>query len=304
MILFFYVWMCLIFGTTFLAIKISVAAGAAPFFSAGLRFFVAGALLFCLMRIKERVPFGLLIRRELFLTGTGLTFGTFATLYWAEQYVASGVAAVLSATAPIMILGMQAFGLKQKMQPSAVIGCVVSIIGVSLLILPSLSLSMNTQWLSGCLAIIAGQVFYAAGTLYARKTKRTTAASPIASNAVQMMHGGLLLFLLSLFTENGQLSSFGQPSFLLSLLYLTFVGSMIGHSLYYYLVTKTNPVFPSTWLYVSPLIAIMIGVLFYQEELVWMTAVGSIIIIAGTILVNAEALKSLAGKRRIARNVQ
>ncbi|MCM3789256.1 EamA family transporter [Domibacillus indicus] len=300
MILLFYVWMCLIFGTTFLAIKLGVDAGASPFFSAGLRFFGAGALLFLLMHIKERVPLVLLVSRDLFLIGTGLTFGTFATLYWAEQFVSSGTAAVLSATAPMMILGMQTFGLKQKMQPSAMMGCAVGIIGVFLLILPNLSLSMNAHWLSGCFAIILGQVFYAGGTLYARRSKET-AVSPIALNAVQMMHGGLLLFALSFFTENEQLSSLSQPVFLLSLLYLTVVGSMIGHTLYYYLVTKTNPVFPSTWLYISPLIAVMAGFLFYGEELSRMTLIGSITIIAGTILVNAEALKSLARKRSLAR---
>lgn len=301
MIIFFYVWMCLIFGTTFLAIKIGVDAGAAPFFSAGLRFFIAGLILFCFMRLKEKVPIRLLVSRDLFLAGLGLTFGTFSTLYWAEQHVTSGAAAILSATAPMMILLMQTFWLKQKMQPSAMIGCTVGIIGVLLLILPSLSLPMNTFWLSGCLAIILGQVFYAGGTLYARKAKEKTASSPLASNAVQMMHGGILLLVLSLFTENIQLSSLSQPSFLFSLLYLIVVGSMIGHSLYYYLVTKTNPVFPSTWLYISPLIAVIIGVGFYQEEMSWMTGLGSVAVIAGTILINAEALKSMLEKKRMAR---
>ncbi|WP_050184252.1 DMT family transporter [Domibacillus robiginosus] len=301
MILFFYVWMCLIFGTTFLAIKMGMDGGASPFFSAGLRFFAAGIILFFLMRIKEKVPFVLLFSRDLFFTGIGLTFGTFATLYWAEQYVTSGTAAVLSATAPIMILVMQAFVSKQKMQPSAVVGCLAGITGVITLILPNLSLSMNVHWLAGCLAIILGQIFYAGGTLYARRTKKTAPASPVASNAVQMIHGGLLLFLLSLFTENGQLSSFSSPAFLLSLLYLTVVGSMIGHTLYYYLVTKTNPIFPSTWLYVSPLIAVMAGFLFYEEKLSSMSVIGSITIITGTVLVNGPVLKLLITRRKLIR---
>lgn len=77
--------MCIIFGTTFLAIKIGVDSGLPPFLSGGIRFFIAGFLLFLIMAVKEKNIMRLLGRKELFLSGVGLTFGTFATLYWAEQ---------------------------------------------------------------------------------------------------------------------------------------------------------------------------------------------------------------------------
>lgn len=89
--------------------------------------------------------------------------------------------------------------------------------------------------------------------------------SPIALNAAQMMYGGVLLFILSLATENV------HPEFLLSyetagsLLYLIVIGSMVGHSLFYWLVAKTNPVFPSTWLYISPPIAVGVGFSFIMK---------------------------------------
>ncbi|CAM4331422.1 DMT family transporter [Paenibacillus tarimensis] len=292
-----YAVMCLIFGTTFLVIKIGVDAGVAPFFAGGLRFFTAGVILFLVMRIKERIPLKLLISRDLLLMGIGLTFGTFGALYWAEQHVSSGMASVLSANGTLMIMLMQTFILGQKLKPAAMAGCMVGILGVLLLILPSLSVSNSSLWLLGCLTIIAGEVFYAGGTLYAQTARERTKTSPLAANAVQMMHGGLLLLVLSLCTEEVRWTAVVQPAFLGSISYLIVVGSIVGHSLYMYLVSKTNPVFPSTWLYVSPLIALTAGAALYQEKLTWLSIIGALTIIAGTVLVNIGALRTIMMRR-------
>ncbi|OAB44449.1 DMT family transporter [Paenibacillus glacialis] len=299
MILLAYGLVCLIFGTTFLAIKIGVDAGAPPFFSAGLRFFLAGAIIFLWMVWKRKASFSLLLRKEMIFTGLTLTFGTFSTLYWAEQHVSSGLAAVLSATGPIMILLLQTTLLRQKAPLYSIYGCIIGFIGVSLLVLPNLSMEFSSLWLIGCVAILIGECFYATGTLYSKKVINSMSeVSPIAMNASQMMYGGALLFILSLATEDV------HPEFLLSfktagsLLYLIVIGSMVGHTLFYWLVAKTNPVFPSTWLYISPPIAVGVGVLFYNETISWITLLGVVTIIAGTILVNAGALRQLILKRR------
>jgi len=294
MVIINYFFMCLIFGTTFLAIKIGVDAGVPPFLSAGLRFFIAGLLLFSFMVWREKTTIRLLFRKEIFFTGIGLTFGTFATLYWAEQYVTSGIAAVLSATGPMMIIVIQTFILKQKGSWKSFIGCVAGVIGVTLLILPSFSLDISPFWMVGCFAIILGEFFYASGTIYSKHViRKFETTSPIALNAAQMMHGGILLIILSFFTENIQLDYLLSPASIGSLLYLTIFGSMIGHSIYYWLVSRTNPVFPSTWLYISPLIAVLLGVIFYHEYISWLTGIGTLTIIVGTVLVNFETLRKL-----------
>lgn len=296
-----YFFMCLIFGTTFLAIKIGVDAGVPPFLSAGLRFFIAGLLLFSFMVWREKTTIGLFFRKEMFFTGVGLTFGTFATLYWAEQYVTSGIAAVLSATGPMMIIVIQTFIMKQKGNWKSFIGCGVGVIGVMLLILPSFSIEISPFWMVGCFAIILGEVFYASGTIYSKHViRKFKTTSPIALNAAQMMHGGILLIILSFLSENIQLNYLLSPASIGSLLYLTIFGSMIGHSIYYWLVSRTNPVFPSTWLYISPLIAVMLGVIFYHEYISWLTGIGTLTIIVGTVLVNFETLRKLFwGKRSV-----
>ncbi|CEH32322.1 transporter [Aneurinibacillus migulanus] len=297
MVIFGYLLMCMIFGTTFLAIKVGIDAGAPPFFSAGIRFLLAGLILFLWMVWKGRARVSLLFRKEMMLTGMGLTFGTFSTLYWAEQYVASGIAAVLSATGPIMILLLQTSILRQKTSASAMLGCFIGFAGVLLLLLPSVSVEVSLLWVLGCIMILIGEVCYSSGALYSKHVMpRFQDTSPIALNAVQMMYGGAMLLILSLFTERVHIESLLTLNAIVSLLYLIVIGSMMGHSIFYWLVAKTNPVFPSTWLYISPLIALGLGVLLYNEVVSWIAGIGVVTIIIGIVLVNIDALRQVIGK--------
>lgn len=297
MIILNYLLVCLIFGTTFLAIKIGVDVSAPPFLLAGIRFFVAGLLLFGWMIWRKKATLSLLLHRDMLLTGIGLTFGTFAALYWGEQYVSSGIAAVLSATGPMMILVLQMIMMRQKPAGRSLLGCIVGLIGVFLIIWPSITLSASIGMFIGSIVILAGEIFYSWGAVHSKRvTQRFPEASPIALNAAQMVYGGLLLLLLSACTEQWHFQSLLSGQALGSLLYLIIIGSMIGHSLFYWLVAKTSPVFASTWLYVSPLVALTIGVLFYGEAITWVTVIGAITIIAGTVLVNLDSLKQLFRK--------
>ncbi len=298
MVILGYIIMCMVFGTTFLAIKVGIDAGLPPFFSAGIRFLTAGAILLTWMVWNRRATFALLLRKEMLFTGIGLTFGTFSTLYWAEQHIPSGIAAVLSATGPIMILLLQTFILRQKASPLSLVGCLIGFAGVVLLLLPSLTVRVSLYFILGCLVILLGEIFYSSGALYSKHViPQFPATSPIALNAAQMMHGGTLLIVLSLFTEQVHLESFANHQAVTSLLYLTMVGSMVGHSLFYWLVSQTNPVFPSTWLYISPFIALCLGVFWYNEVLSLFSLMGGMTIVAGVVLVNVDGLKLIIRKK-------
>jgi drug/metabolite transporter (DMT)-like permease len=292
MILIGYVLMCLIFGTTFLAIKVGVDAGAPPFFSAGLRFFLAGLILFLWMVWKKGAEWSLLLRKEMVFTGMCLTFGTFSALYWAEQYVTSGISAVLSATGPIMILLLQTLVLHKQASMKSIMGCFIGFIGVVILLLPNVSVHMSMLWLLGCIVILIGEISYSMGALYSKHViPRFTNVSSIALNAAQMMYGGILLLILSMITERVHVEGMLKLNAIFSLLYLIVFGSMLGHSLFYWLVAKTNPVFPSTWLYISPLIAMGLGVFLYHEAVSWASLLGVFVILIGIILVNMDTLQ-------------
>ncbi|USB33792.1 EamA family transporter [Paenibacillus sp. YPG26] len=290
--------MCLIFGTTFLAIKWGIDAGLTPFFGGGFRFFLAGLILFGFMVWRRKAPLALLLRKEMMLTGLGLTFGTFATLYWAEQYISSGIAAVLSATGPIMILLLQTIFLRQRTRITAVAGCLIGFAGVALLLLPGITVHTSRFWILASVTILIGEIFYAGGALYSKHVMpRFQGISPIALNAAQMMYGGGGLLVMSFFTEDVHLHSLLEPQAIYSLLYLIVIGSMVAHSIFYWLVARTTPLFPSTWLYISPVIALLLGMLLYHEPVSWNTLAGVLVIISGLILINAPALRQLFGRK-------
>lgn len=296
MVLLGYAIMCLIFGTTFLAIKVGVDAGLPPFFSAGVRFLLAGLILMIWMYARKKVSFSLLLRKETLFIGTGLTFCTFAALYWAEQYITSGVGAVLSATGPAIILLIRALVLKDKVPSISFIGAMIGLVGVALLMLPGLSGQYHALWVIACLVVVLGEFGYASGAVYSKQAaSKLQGSSPIAQNAAQMIHGGWMLLVLSLITERGQIhvESMLNSAAVGSMLYLIVIGSMGGHTLFYWLVSRTNPVFPSTWLYISPIIALVLGWLVYKEPLNLVMAIGAVIILAGVILTNIETLRSL-----------
>lgn len=302
MIMLGYAIMCLIFSTTFLAIKVGVDAGLPPFWSAGVRFFLAGLILMIIMRLRGKASFSVFWRKETLLIGASMTFVTFAALYWAEQYVTSGVGALLSATGPAMVLLIRAVVLKVKVPALAFVGAVIGLAGVGLLMLPGLSGSVHMLWMIACAVVIVGEIGYASGAVYSKKASSDMKhISPISQNAAQLMHGGWMLLVLSLITEHNDihLQAMMSPSAIGSLIYLIIVGSMGGHTLFYWLVSRTNPVFPSTWLYISPVLALIFGWLFYGEPLSWLVAAGAVVVLFGVILTNYESLQSLFRQKQL-----
>ncbi len=300
MIIFNYLLMCAIFSTTFLAIKIGVEAGLPPFLSAGLRFLLAGVIIFLWMVLQRKAKPSLLLRKEFLLIGMTSTFLTFATLYWAEQHVSSGIAAILSATGPMMILMIQSVVMRKNARRSDYWGCAVGFAGVCLLIMPEIAMGSDLIWILSCIAILIGEIGYSVGSLATRKLSFDMPdISPITINAVQMMYGGAALLLLSLFSEQVQWNGMLTLPAIGSVLYLTIVGSMLGHSLYAWLLKATNAFFPSTWLFVSPIIALGLGAFLYGEAISLYSIVGSLFIIGGILILNLPELQA----RRIARRV-
>ncbi|AHC18994.1 MULTISPECIES: DMT family transporter [Paenibacillus] len=291
--------MCIIFGTTFLAIKVGVEAGLPPFLSAGVRFFAAGAILFIAMKLTGKVRWSLLWRKEMLLIGAGTTFGTFSALYWAEQYVSSGIGAILSATGPMMIVILQSVLLRQKTSRITVVGCMISFLGVVLVVLPGLAVQISGLWLAGCLVILLGELCYSGGALYSKRVMDVfRETNPIALNAAQMIHGGWMLLLLSAITEPWSSEGWQYLPAMGSLLYLILFGSMIAHTLFYWLMERTNPLFPTTWLYISPPIAVGLGALLYGEHVSWWMLAGVLLIVTGLILMNNGIIR-LVNRRKV-----
>ncbi|PFK39148.1 EamA family transporter [Bacillus cereus] len=300
MVIFNYILICIIFGTTFLTIKIGIEAGAPPLFSAGIRFFLAGVILIIVFSLKRKHVMPYLLSKRIMCAGFCLTFMTFATLYWAEQYISSGLAAVLSATGPMMILLLQVKRNKTKLQREQLIALIIALSGVICISLPGMYQQFTLIWSIACLVILIGELFYGIGSVRSKEILSDLPnVSPFLINGIQMFYGGIFLLIVSIVTEHPNPVILTSWSILWPILYLIFVGSIGGHGLYYWLLSKTNPVFPSTWLYVSPLIAVITGYIFLGESINPVMGIGACLILIGVFLANRSTLGMYFKQRRL-----
>ncbi|MDG1567485.1 DMT family transporter [Bacillus cereus] len=300
MVIFNYILVCIIFGTTFLTIKIGIEAGAPPLFSAGIRFFLAGIILMIIFKLKRKEIMPHIFSKRIMYAGFCLTFMTFASLYWSEQYISSGLAAVLSATGPMMILLIQAKRNREKLQKEQLVALVIALIGVIFVSLPGMHQQVSFIWSIACIVLVIGELFYGIGSIRSKEILSDLSnVSPFLINGIQMFYGGILLLIASIIVEQPNVTVLTSWSVQWPILYLIFIGSIGGHGLYYWLLSKTNPVFPSTWLYVSPLIAIIVGYIILGEPLNPTMGIGACLILIGVFLANRSTLRTYFKKGRL-----
>ncbi len=285
--IFGYVVMCLIFGTTYFTIKIGLEEGIPPLLYAGLRFFTAGVLVLLFMAWRKQ--FRLLSLREygeLAVLGFLMTTIPFAALFWGEQYISSGTAALLVATAPIFTTLVSVYYKQIQFRWYVLAGLLLSVSGAALIVSNQLD-GEDYGWYSlfSKLFIIASELFFALGAV--RSRAMFAKLSPFVFNGYQMVFASIGLFLISAATEPVASVTFSVPS-LLSLFYLAVVASIIASTIYYWLVRETNATFPTTWTYVAPVIAMGIGTVFLGEQLTMISVLGGMGVLAGILLLNWE----------------
>jgi drug/metabolite transporter (DMT)-like permease len=276
--------MCLIFGTTFLAIKVGIDAGASPFLFAGTRFFFAGIIVLLAVKLLQG-EIGLKTgkRIDVLLVGIFMTTVMFGCLYWGERYISSSIAALLAATTPIMIGLVEWF--EGNREGSSIKGCglLISFIGVGIAVLPALGVDVTKEALMAVIVILAAEVGNVYGIMTAKRVL-ATGVNPFVLNGWQMLVGGAFLILLSFSTESTEFVM--NEKVLISWAYLVVFGSLIGHGSYYWLVNRAGPLLPSTWTYVSPVIAQFVGYYALSEYLSGYSFIGLSLVLWGVFLVS------------------
>jgi drug/metabolite transporter (DMT)-like permease len=296
----------ILWGGSFLAIReiVGGAGGAAvpPFFAAGFRFTLAGVILILWSRARARTP---LTARQ-FASAAILGFVMFACLYaplfWAETRIASGVATIISAMIPVWIFAGELFVLRtQRATPLATGGIAVGLAGVVVLTLAPGANSHGSAAHSSALAILlmlAGTVSWSAGTLAAR---RLTLPQPQEANAGwQMFLGGLMLLALSAAT--GDFARLPPLPVLLSarvagsMAYLVVAASIVAYTAYVWLIAHDAPTRVSSYAYVNPVIALLLGAALAGERLRPVQIAGGVLVVAGVLAtLQARSTRSDAG---------
>jgi drug/metabolite transporter (DMT)-like permease len=276
----YFVW-----GSTFLAIRIGVSE-VPPFLLAGMRFLVAGAVLYGWMRVKgtpsptvREWGAASFLAVLIFVLDYGL-------LFWAERRVPSGIAAVMMATIPVFMTLSEIIIVKtQRLTGRLAMALLVGIGGVAVLVSRSVSFGDAPVDTLGACALIVGAISWSVGS--ALTVKLPLPPAKAMSSGVQMFAGGVLLTLIAaLFGEfRGFHPQAVSGKAWLALAYLIVAGSIVAFTAYVWLIHHESQTKVGTYAYVNPVVAVLLGYFVGGEAIGLRTIVGTILVLASVVVI-------------------
>jgi drug/metabolite transporter (DMT)-like permease len=284
-----FVVLCIVWGSTYLAIRIGVAE-LPPALFAGVRFLIAGGILLGAARLLRRP---LPARRRDWATnivvGFLLLFCGNGLVVWAEQFTPSGVAAIFVVTVTLWLALFDTLIPGSTARPTwrQVVGLLVGFSGTLLLVGDDLGALRDADW-RGPGALTLASAFWALGSVFS--ARRPSEASPEINSALQMLTGGLVLTLLgSVLGEWSavRLSARGVGA----LAYLIVFGSLVGYSSYVYVLRHMAPTVVGTYSYVNTVVAVLLGWLVLAEPITQRTLLATAIVLGSVAWVRHAARK-------------
>jgi drug/metabolite transporter (DMT)-like permease len=284
----------LVWGSTFLAIRVGVRE-VPPFLFAAIRFTIAGLVLYGWTIARgERAP----NRRQwmsVFLLALLIFVFDYGLLFWAEQRVPSGIAAVMMASIPaFMALSEILFLRTQRLTVRLAVALLIGLGGVAVLMSHSLSLGSAPIDTAGAMALMIGSVSWSIASVLTRKLPLP--ASKVMSSGAQMLAGGLLLTLAA--AALGEFRGFHPRTVSggawIALLYLIFAGSIVGFTAYVWLLHHESPTKVGTYAYVNPIVAVALGYFVAGEELGLRTLLGTLSVLISVLVITTTRAKKPA----------
>jgi drug/metabolite transporter (DMT)-like permease len=274
----------LIWGSTYLAIRFAIET-IPPFLMAGVRFLVAGAVLLVWSHARG-TPWPTRAEwRVAAVVGTLLLLGGNGGVVWAEQTVPSSLAALIVAAVPIVTVAldwMRPGGVRPGR--ATILGLLTGFAGVALLVNPFARDVARVNPM-GAVALLVATVSWSAGAIYSRGAKGV--AAPLMGAGANMIAGGAGLALCGVLA--GELPRLHPGAIstrsALALLYLIFVGALVGFTAFFWLLANTTPAKSTTYAYVNPVVAIILGWAIAGEPLTPRILVAATIIIGGVVMI-------------------
>jgi drug/metabolite transporter (DMT)-like permease len=282
----YFVW-----GSTFLAIRVGVRE-VPPLVYASMRFFVAGAVLYLWMRIKGTPS---PTRREwlsLSLIALCIFVFDYGLLFWAEQRVPSGIAAVMLATIPVfMTLSEITFLRTQRLTLRLAVALLVGISGVLILVSHSVGLSEKAIDPAGAAALVTAAISWSVASTLSRKL--ALPESKVMSSGAQMLAGGIMLALAAALL--GEFRGFHVQAISrgawFALVYLIVAGSIMGFTAYVWLLHHESPTKVGTYAYVNPVVAVIVGYFLGGEAVGSRTVIGTLLVLVSVVVITTTAAK-------------
>lgn len=280
-----------IWGSTYIAIRFAIET-IPPALMAGLRFIISGLLLYGWSSRFDRISPRIVEIRKSIVVGLLLIVGGNGILVWSEQYIPSGLAALILAIIPIwMVLLEWIFVTRKRPSLATISGICMGVLGVGLLsgvdrsILLDNAREGSTVFFYAAMLMLAG-FSWASGSLHSRTIR--SSASLLKLVSIQMLAGGLFLLLLAALLGEWREFSLTDLSLrsILSLVYLIIFGSVLTYSAYNWLLRQTSPAKVGTYAFFNPLVAVALGWLLADEPITARLLLGAVCILTAVVIVN------------------
>lgn len=278
-------FVCIAWGTTYLGIRIAIEHFP-PFFMAGFRQTVSGIILIILAFFYKKAMdfswrnllFQSLIGALMISLGNGL-------VTWGEQYISSGMAAIICGLMPLIAVMINLMiNRGERLNGLIVSGLIVAFFGVGLIFKDNLAFIQERSYLWGLLAVFVATGAWALGSVLSKQ--RFKPSNPVFNSGVQVTAGGLILLLASgLFQEGGTLRGIAAEGWW-TMIYLVVVGSVLAYSAYMYMLQHLPVGIATLYAYVNPVVAVIVGFLWYQERITHWTLLAILTILGGVFVVN------------------
>jgi drug/metabolite transporter (DMT)-like permease len=273
-----------LWGSTYLAIRFGIET-IPPFLMAGTRHLTAGLLLFLWTRLRrEPRPDARHWITATFVGGLMLLGGN-GLVTWAERRVPSGLAALIVASVPLWMALLDGIHRRRRPPLPVAAGLLVGLAGLVVLVAPGHFAGNGRVDLLGAGALLVAALCWTTGSLYSRHARLPR--SVLTATAMEMIGGGVLLWTVGLAVGEGSrldLAAVSSRS-LLSLGYLVVFGSLVGFSAYVWLLRATTPARVSTYAYVNPIVAVLLGWLFAGEAVTPRITLAAIAIVGSVALI-------------------
>ncbi len=291
-----YVMLCFIWGSTWLAIRFGLES-LTPLFSAGIRFMLASFFIYILMRIRKISIQKDSVAIRLYILMGFLSFVIpFGLVYWAEQYVPSGMASVLFAVYPFFVAIFSFIRMPaEKIGIYKTIGTIIGFLGIVVIFSDSFSGNLS-EYILGMLACVLSGVIQAWIAVSIKKFGNHL--NPLSMNLFPMIIGGVFLLAIGYFSEDMSSIRFDENA-VLSVLYLAFFGSVITFTSFYWLMQRIDVVILSLLTFITPIVALILGYFIFMETLSLNHFIGSAMVLAGVFGANFGNMLKSKGKKLI-----
>jgi drug/metabolite transporter (DMT)-like permease len=279
------IYICLIWGTTYLAIRVAVMHYPA-FLYAAIRQVISGLIIIAIgLAISRKVD---LSKNNLWhqakigflLIGIGNGF-----VSWGERFIPSGVAALICSMMPISsVLINLSIGKNERINAYIILGLLIGFGGVAVIFKDNIADLANRSYLIGMGVTFLATISWAYGSVINKK--RTVHTNPTFNAGLQLLFGSASLMLFSPFMDSYENLNFFQPEVIWTMVYLIIFGSILAYTAYMYALKELPVGIVALYAYINPLVAVLLGYFILKEKLTWYTALAFCAIVAGVYIVN------------------